>query len=97
MRSCRHTQCTRKGQRAEAIKERIGQEEEGLWRARGGGSMPSAMGLLTCISMAASIDCKPKIDRHEWWISTDSLKAGVHDLPMHIGQRDRALSKVDGC
>ena len=54
--------------------------------ASGGGSMPSAMALLTCTFKAASIDCRPKIDRGEWWINTDSFKAGVDDLQMHIGQ-----------
>ena len=65
--------------------------------ARGGGSIPSAMGLLTCTSMAASIDSWPKIDCRGWWSSTDSFRTGVDDLQIHQSRRDRALGVLSMC
>jgi hypothetical protein len=65
--------------------------------AWGGGSMHSAMALLTCTFKATSIDCRPNIGRRSGGSAPDSFKAGVDDLQMHIGQRDRAGGVLSRC
>ena len=55
------------------------------------------MALLTCTFKATSIDCRPNIGRRSGGSAPDSFKAGVDDLQMHIGQRDRAGDVLSRC